>query len=102
MLANMMKSFFVEKISKLSRCFKPPVQNSHSTESCTRMWSQDDQLSLPPPSPSEVMHVIGGLMRTGATEEDGFTAFVLQLAAPIIAMPVAHLISLSLAQGKVP
>ena len=45
--------------------------------------------------------MIGGLRRTGATGEDGITVSVLQLAAPIIAVPVAHLIALSLVQGKV-
>ena len=99
-LANMMNSFFIEKISKLSSCFKPTVQGCHPTESITQMWSQDDQLSLSPPSPSEVMRAIGGLRRTGATGENGMTVSVLQLAAPIIAVPVAHLIALSLAKER--
>ena len=42
------------------------------------------------------------LKKTDACGVDGITVSVLQLAAPIIAMPVAHLIALSFAQAKVP
>ena len=66
-----------------------PVENSKS-------------LALSLPSPSEVIRAINGLKRTGASGEDGITVSVLQLAAPIIALPVAHLIAISLAQAKVP
>ena len=66
-----------------------PVENSKS-------------LVLSLPSPSEVIRAINGLKRTGASGEDGITVSVLQLAAPIIALPVAHLIAISLAQAKVP
>ena len=49
--------------------------------------------------------VLSLLVQTGPTDTcgaDGITVSVLQLAAPIIALPVAHLIALSFAQGKVP
>ena len=57
---------------------------------------------LSPPSPSEVIRVIACFKHTDATGVDGITVSVLQLVASIIAMPMAHLIALLLAQAKIP
>ena len=97
-----MNTYFINKILKLSGRFSTPVLGRHLTTSSNQLRSQGDQLSLSPPSPSEVIRAIAGLKCTDATGVDGITVSVLQLGAPSIAMPVTHLIALSLAEAKIP
>ena len=94
-----MNEFFVSKIKKLRDGCNTSGIRLHPAASGSQPNSQDDILLLP--SPEAVIRAINGLRRTGASEEGEMTAAVLQLAAPVIAMPVTHLISLSFVQATV-
>ena len=97
-----MNYFFINKIEKLREGFGASDVGSHSATPEPQSGHLGDLLVLSPPSPSEVIRAIKGLKQTKASWEDGLTVWVLQLAAPMIALPVAHLIALSLAQARIP
>ena len=101
-LADTMNKFFISKISKLRDAFSASEVNGLQVTLGSWQASQADSLILSPPSTEEVIRAMTSLKKTDACGVDGITVSVLQLAAPIIAMPVAHLIALSFAQAKVP
>ena len=101
LLANTMNCFFISTIERLRDGFATSVI-SHSTHvGSSRPAAQEDRLLLSPPSPADIIRAISNLNKMNASGVDGNTVSILQLAAPIISMPIAHLIALSFAQAKV-
>ena len=98
----MMKNFFISKIEGLRDGFNASNDIWHPSRSSSQPATKKDTMVLSPPSPAVVIQAIGNLNRTDVSGKDGSTVSVLQLAAPISAMPIAHLIALSFAQAKVP
>ena len=101
-LANMMNNYFISKIKKLRKGFSEQDATPITDAVDPGLLDLTDGFALTPPSPSEVTKAILGLNETNATGLDGIPVSVLKLAAPIIALPVDHMLSLSFAKGCVP
>ena len=101
-LANMMNNYFISKIKKLRKGFYKQDTTPITDAVDPGLLDLTDGFALTPPSPSEVTKAILGLNETNATGLDGIPVSVLKLAAPIIALPVVHMLALSFAKGCVP
>ena len=101
-LVNNMNNFFVSKIELLMKDFATPNDISHPTKCGSQPAALENVLFLSPPSPTDIVRAIVGLNKTDATGPDGITVSVLKLSAPVIVMPLAHMIGLSISQGRVP
>ena len=92
-LADTMNGFFISKIEKLREGFNSSGDFHQLPAGSSRPQKSDDTLVLSPPSPADIIRAIGNLNKTGATGIDGITVSILQLEAPIIALPIDVLIN---------
>ncbi len=101
-LADLVNTYFVEKVSKLRAGIdarrlasaRPPLQCS--------VPQPPSVLTLKYPNAAKVSKAIDSLSDTGATGVDGIPTKVLKLGRDVLAGPIAYLIQRSLATSKVP
>ena len=99
-VANLLNEFFIGKIKSLRDNFQDQEVN---LEGCKRaMHSKRCSLSLSFTSVFQVEKVLRKLKSSKAVAIDGLDTYSLKMSAKIVALPIHHLISLSLMQQKVP
>ena len=99
-VANLLNEFFIGKIKSLRANFQDQEVN---LEGCKRaMHSKRGSLSLSFTSVFQVEKVLRKLKSSKAVAIDGLDTYSLKMSAKIVALPIHHLISLSLMQQKVP
>ena len=99
-LAKTMNNFFVDKVSKIRAGISAATSNSVTDRVPPNGTGQ--RFVFPPPSPASIIKIISSLNNTKAIGTDGIPVLALKLAAPVIAAPIAHMVTLSFKHAKVP
>ena len=99
-VAKLLNEFFINKVN----CLRSKFKDQHiNLDGCyMAMSSKSCSLSLSFVTVSKVEKLLRNLKPSKATAVDGLDAYSLKVASNIVAVPIHHLISLSLMQQRVP
>jgi hypothetical protein len=96
---------YIEKVAFLRDCLPPEVKSAvfiSDRNQCQNLEAPRGVFKFSLADHGSVVKIIYALKLMGALGLDGIPVSVLKLNAEVLASPMAHLINLSLASGKVP
>ena len=99
-IAKSMNDFFVEKIADIRRSMSSIELDTSKIKHC--MENKSCFLEFQHTEFTSVMKLLKGLSNSKSTSLDGLNNYSVKIAAPYIASPLHHVISLSLIQKKFP
>ena len=99
-VAELMNEFFISKVDNLRKNF---VAQNRSFDGCRKaMDSKKCRLSLEFVSLKKVEQIIKNLKSSKAVAADGLDSYSIKISAKIIAVPIHHIITLSIMQRRFP